>query len=72
LCEIKHTLKEFVITKKYFEEIKCKQEIYKLQTRTKKQIQWCLITNNGVLKNQYYKKLIGHVVKLDDLFKDTN
>lgn len=72
LCEIKHTEKPFVITKSYAGEIETKQEIYKEQTRTKKQIHWCLITNNGVVNNEYFEKLINHVVTLDDLYKETS
>lgn len=72
LCEIKHTEKPFVITKSYASEIETKQAIYKEQTRTKKQILWCLITNNGVSKNQYFKKLINYVVILDDLYHESS
>ena len=68
LCEIKHTDKQFVITKDYAIELEKKLLIYKERTRTKKQLIWCLISNNGVLKNDYFKKLISNVVTLKDLF----
>ncbi len=68
LCEIKHTDKEFVITKDYARELENKKAIYKERTRTKKQITWCLIASNGVAKNAYYRNLISHVVTLKDLF----
>ena len=71
LCEIKHTEKPFVITKSYAAEIETKQAVYKEQTRTKKQILWCFITNNGITENEYFKKLINHVVTLDDLYQES-
>ncbi len=69
LCEIKHTEKNFAISKSYSKEIETKQAIFKEQSRTKKQIQWCLIVSNDVARNEYFKALINHVVVLDDLFK---
>jgi hypothetical protein len=69
LCEIKHTEKNFVITKSYSKEIESKQEIFVEQTRTKKQIQWCFITSNGIAKNEYFKTLVNQEVGLEDLFK---
>ncbi len=68
LCEIKHSDKPFVITKSYAKELQSKQDIFKEQTRTKKQIFCCLIVNYGASKNIYMDKLINNVVTLDDLY----
>ena len=68
LCEIKYTDKTFLITKQYAKELENKKSIYQAQTKTKKQIFWCLITNNGAGKNEYYKQLIAHTVNTSDLF----
>jgi AAA+ ATPase superfamily predicted ATPase len=68
LCEIKHTDKPFIITKDYALELEKKKSIYKNITRAKKQIRWCLITNNGVSKNEYFNKLIHDTVNLEELF----
>lgn len=68
LCEIKHTDKPFVITKNYASELERKKSIYKEKTRTKKQLVWCLISSNGVVKNEYLKKLISNVIIAKDLF----
>lgn len=68
LCEIKHTEKPFIITKDYALELGKKSVVYKERTRTKKQIQWCLITNNGVLRNEYFNKIVNDSVNLQDLF----
>jgi len=68
LCEIKNTEKPFLITKDYALELEKKSAIYREQTRTRKQIQWCLITNNGVIKNEHFNKIISRVVSTQDLF----
>jgi hypothetical protein len=68
LCEIKHTDKPFIITKDYAQALEKKRSIYKERTRTKKQILWCLITSNGVVKNEYFNLLINDVVNLEDFF----
>lgn len=70
LCEIKHTDKPFVLTKEYAAELKEKEAIYKEQTRTKKQILWCLITSNGAVTNKHFSQTINQLVVLDDLFRD--
>ena len=71
LCEIKYTEKPFVITKSYATEIETKQAVYKKQTRTKKQILWCFITNNGMAENEYFEKLVNYVMTLDDLYQES-
>ncbi|MEI6096435.1 MAG: AAA family ATPase, partial [Gammaproteobacteria bacterium] len=68
LCEIKHTEKPFVITKDYAADLERKVAIYKEITRTKKQLNWCLISCSGVSKNKYFNKIIDNVVVLKDLF----
>ena len=68
LCEIKHTEKPFVITKDYAVELENKLAIYKTQTRTKKQLIWCIISSNGALKNDYFNKMISNIITLKDLF----
>ena len=52
----------------YAIELERKASIYKEKTRTKKQLIWCLISSNGVIKNEYFKKLIGSVIVVKDLF----
>lgn len=69
LCEIKYTEKQFKITGSYKKEIDNKQAVYKEQTRTKKQILWCFITNNGLAKNRYVNDLASAEVILEDFFK---
>jgi hypothetical protein len=68
LCEIKNTDKPFLITKDYAIALEKKTSIYKERTRVKKQLVWCLIASNGVVKNEYFKKLISSVIIAKDLF----
>jgi hypothetical protein len=68
LCEIKHTDKPFVLTKSYVLELNNKKSVYEQRTKTKKQTVWCLITNNGAVKNEHLEKVIGNVINLEDFF----
>src|SRR3989338_892930 len=69
ICEIKYNDKPFVITKDYANKLRKKIDIFKMVTRTNKQIFIAMITANGVKENQYSKDLIVTTVTLDDLFK---
>ena len=69
ICEIKYNDKPFVITKDYANKLRKKIDIFKMVTRTNKQIFIVMITANGVKENQYSKDLIVATVTLDDLFK---
>lgn len=72
LCEIKFTNKRFVIDKNYAENLLRKVEVYKEQTRTKKQLYIAFISASGIKENKYSKELVNGVVTLDDLFKDVS
>ncbi|HBG35244.1 MAG TPA: AAA family ATPase [Holosporales bacterium] len=69
LCEIKYTEVPFVMTKEYAEKLNKKGDVYKIRTRSKKQIFWALISANGVVPNEHVKKMIDHIATLDDLFQ---
>lgn len=56
LCEMKYTEKQFKIAGFYRKEVDNKQVVYKEQARTKKQIFWCFITNNGLAKSPLYTR----------------
>jgi uncharacterized protein len=68
LCEIKYYNKIFTINKRYAEDLRRKLEVFKQQTRTKKQLFMVMITTNGVTPNRYVEELITHVVTIDALF----
>ena len=70
ICEIKYTLKPFLIDKEYAEKIKGKLMFFKSVTGTKKQIFFAIISANGVKKNKYSEELLNGIVTLDDLFNE--
>jgi len=69
LCEIKFSDNEFVINKKYAENLKNKIDTFKRQTKTKKTLFVVMITTNGVLKNKYYDELIDKQITASEIFK---
>lgn len=68
ICEIKCTEKPFVIDKSYYNELLNKLNVYKLQTKTTKQIFVVLISASGLKKNLYSDQLVDSLVTLSDLF----
>lgn len=68
ICEIKYTIKPFIIDKKYAKNLENKRDVFVEKTKTKKQIFITMISSSGIQDNTYAKELIGGVVKLDDLF----
>jgi len=69
LCEIKFTDREFVITKKYAEELKYKIEIFREKTQTKKTVFFSFITPYGIKKNDYSIDIVDNEVLMENLFK---
>jgi hypothetical protein len=69
VCEIKYTEKPFAIDKTYAANLANKLEIFKKQTRTKKQIFFVMISANGLKKTIYSEEMVTGLVKLDDLFQ---
>ena len=68
LCEIKHTDQPYVITKESAAKLEKKASIFEERTGMKKQLLWCLISSGGVVKNEYYNKLISNEITLEDFF----
>jgi len=71
LCEIKFSVDQFVIDKRYAEELTNKVTVFRSQTKTRKAIFPTMITTYGVLKNNYYSSLIQAQVVMADLFRAT-
>jgi len=69
ICEMKFSGSEFVIDKKYAEELDKKIKIFTEQTRTKKTIFPTMITTYGTKQNTYYIGRVTSEVKMDKLFK---
>lgn len=70
ICEIKNSETTFLIDKSYAQELLKKVEIFKKQTRTKKQIFIVMITTHGLKKSIYSEELISNEITLEDLFKE--
>jgi AAA+ ATPase superfamily predicted ATPase len=69
LFEIKFYNETFSLTKKYANELREKQRIFKVTTQTKKQINWSMITTFGLKHNEHSLGLVQNVLTLDDLFE---
>lgn len=70
ICEIKSSDSPFAIDKSYAQELTKKVDIFKKQTRTKKQIFIAMITTRGLKQTIYSEELISSQVTLEDLFKE--
>lgn len=70
LCEIKYSDEPFTITKEYVEALKRKIDVFKEQTRTKKQLFLTFISVNGIKNNYYAEDMISGIVTLDNFFND--
>ena len=68
ICEMKFSTDQFIITKKYADELEQKQQVFTNKTKTKKTIFLTLITTYGVAKNAYYRSHVQSEVMMDALF----
>lgn len=70
ICEIKYNEQPFSIDKEYAQNLINKVEVYKQQSKTRKQTFLVMITTNGLKPTMYSEEIIDGVVILDDLFRD--
>jgi hypothetical protein len=70
LCEIKCSKNLFSIDKSYAHNLLNKMEIFRKQTRTKKQLFFSMITAEGLKSTMYSKEIITNQATLEDLFKE--
>lgn len=68
ICEIKYTDEPFVLTKEYVLALKQKLQVFKEQTKTKKQLFLAIISANGIKNNYYAEDFITGIVTLEDFF----
>lgn len=68
LCEMKYSVKEYVIDKSYDEDLRNKIDSFRRSTGTNKAIQLIMVTTYGVKSNKY-SGIVGNQVVLDDLFE---
>jgi uncharacterized protein len=69
LCEIKFSITEFTIDKKYAEELAAKRRIFIAQTGTKKTVFTTLLTTFGVNINDYYLNNVQNQLTMGVLFE---
>lgn len=68
LCEMKYSVAEFVIDKKYDEALRGKKAAFIRETNTRKAIHQTMVTTYGVKRNEYSGQIQSEV-RMDDLFK---
>ena len=68
LCEMKFSVAEFVIDKKYDEALRNKKAAFVRETKTRKAIHQTMITTYGVRRNEYSGQIQSEA-KMDDLFR---
>ncbi|MDR2823799.1 MAG: ATP-binding protein [Prevotellaceae bacterium] len=67
LCEMKYANTEFVIDKKYDEELRNKKAAFIAETKTRKGVHLTLLTTYGVKRNEFWNNIQSEVV-MEDLF----
>ena len=70
LCEIKCSDNPFAIDKAYYQELIRKIDVFRKQTRTKKQLFLTMVTAHGLKQTIYSEELITDQATLEDLFKE--
>ena len=68
LCEMKFSINEFEIDKKYDAELRNKLGTFKTETKTRKSVFMTLITTFGLQQNQYSGN-VQNDLKMDILFE---
>lgn len=71
LCEIKRSDNQFAIDKVCYQELLRKMEVFRKQTRTKKQLFLTMVTTQGLKQTIHSEELITGQVTLEELFKET-
>jgi uncharacterized protein len=69
ICEMKFSLTEFSIDKKYAESLHLKRRIFLEKTGTKKTVFVTMITTLGVKTNEHYLNTTQNQLKMDVLFE---
>ncbi|NJN34225.1 MAG: ATP-binding protein [Saprospiraceae bacterium] len=70
LIEIKFSVSEFIIDKKYADELDNKKRVFGDKTNTRKNIFLTILTSYGVKKNEYFYNTIQRELTMDVLFEN--
>ena len=68
LCEMKYRQEQFSVTKKYYEEMNNRRELFRKATKSTKALHLTIVTPFGIKDNAQAKD-IQSIVTLDDLYK---
>jgi len=69
VCEMKFSEGEFVIDKRYADELRVKRDTFRRVTGTRNAVILTLITTHGLRNNQYAKELVDKSLTMDALFQ---
>jgi uncharacterized protein len=69
ICEMKYSLTEFSIDKKYGEELNAKRRIFLEKTATRKSVFITMLTTFGVKENEHYLNTVQNQLTMDVLFE---
>lgn len=69
ICEIKCSDSPFAIDKSYAQELLKKMEVFRKQTRTKKQLFLSMITVCGLKPTMYSEEIVTNQITIEELFK---
>lgn len=68
LCEIKYSVRPYVIDKRYAETLQNRQWLFEQETKTRKSCQQVMITTYGLARNQY-TGMVRRELTMEDLFQ---
>jgi uncharacterized protein len=68
VCELKHTVHPFVITRRYADELRRKLAVFQAATRTRKRLQLVVVATAGVLANPHARAIVDRELGLDALW----
>lgn len=67
LCEMKFYNGPFTVSKAYYQELLLKRQRFKEHSGTKKQVFITLITNHGIVENEYSKEVVDVALSLEEM-----
>jgi len=65
---MKYSDHEFVITKRYAEDLRRKRDTFRDRTATSKTLMLVMVTTHGTRRNAHYEELIADQLTMDHLF----
>jgi hypothetical protein len=69
LCEMKFSESEFVVDKRYADELRRKREVFRSVTGTRKTVFITLVTTFGVADNKHRQAVVDLAIEVDALFR---